>query len=85
MGTVEIINSRLTRMTSNWDESEKERAEKIDIENKKMIANINAFKSSVTVKFNILQSGTTFLLTCVSCMYLCVCGIVSSTISYYAG
>ena len=57
MGTVEIINSRLTRMTSNWDESERERAEKIDIENKKMIANINAFKSSVTVKFNILQSG----------------------------
>ena len=61
MGTVEIINSRLTRMTSNWDESERERAEKIDIENKKMIANINAFKSSVTVKFNILQSGSYFL------------------------
>jgi hypothetical protein len=58
MGTVEIINSRLTRITSNWDESERERVEKIDIENKKMIANINAFKSSVTVKFNILQSGT---------------------------
>ena len=58
MGTVEIINSRLTRMTSNWDESERERAEKIDFENKKMISNINSFKSSVTVKFNILQSGS---------------------------
>ena len=64
MGTVEIINGRLTRMTSNWDESERERAEKIDIENKKMIANINAFKSSVTVKFTILQSGT----ICVYCI-----------------
>jgi hypothetical protein len=58
MGTVEIINSRLTRMTSNWDVNERERAEKIDIENKKMISNINSFKSSVTVKFNILQSGS---------------------------
>lgn len=57
MGSIDLINGRLSRITNNMEEQAGEIDQKLDTEAKKVISNINAFKSSVAVKFSQIQMG----------------------------
>lgn len=56
-GSVDLINGRLNRLSNILEENAAEADLKMDTEMKKLVSNLNGFKSSMTTKLNMMQMG----------------------------